>query len=48
MKLYPTNTGYFQWDGGTMFGVVPKSDPLNLRQLAEGFRSLYNQPSIIF
>ncbi|WP_462222095.1 MBL fold metallo-hydrolase [Ferruginibacter sp.] len=25
MKLYSINTGYFQLDGGAMFGVVPKS-----------------------
>src|SRR5258705_5368374 len=25
MKLYTINTGYFKWDGGAMFGVVPKS-----------------------
>jgi glyoxylase-like metal-dependent hydrolase (beta-lactamase superfamily II) len=25
MKLYAINTGYFKLDGGTMFGVVPKS-----------------------
>ena len=39
MKLYSINTGYFKLDGGAMFGVVPKSSPLNLRQLAEDFRT---------
>jgi hypothetical protein len=29
MKLYAINTGYFKLDGGAMFGVVPKSGPLN-------------------
>ena len=29
MKLYSINTGYFKLDGGAMFGVVPKSGPLN-------------------
>ena len=29
MKLYSINTGYFKLDGGAMFGVVPKSSPLN-------------------
>ena len=46
MKLYSINTGYFKLDGGAMFGVVPKSGPLNLRQLAEDFRTLHNKPLI--
>lgn len=46
MKLYSINTGYFKLDGGAMFGVVPKSGPLNLRQLAEDFRTLYNKTCI--
>src|SRR5690242_15145074 len=25
MQLYTINTGYFKLDGGTMFGIVPKS-----------------------
>jgi hypothetical protein len=29
MKLYTINTGFFKLDGGAMFGVVPKSSPLN-------------------
>ena len=48
MKLYSINTGYFKLDGCAMFGVVPKSGPLNLRQLAEDFRALDNKPSLIF
>jgi len=29
MNLYAINTGFFKPDGGAMFGVVPKSGPLN-------------------
>jgi hypothetical protein len=47
MKLYSINTGHFKLDGGAMFGVVPKSGPLNLRQLAEDFRILHTKTSII-
>jgi hypothetical protein len=46
MNLYTINTGYFKLDGGAMFGVVPKNCPLNLRHLAEDFRTHYRKLSI--
>jgi hypothetical protein len=44
MKLYTINSGYFKLDGGVMFGVVPKSCPLNPPK--GDFRTLYRQLSI--